>query len=706
MTNARPARPLARHHGPHPVRRQVVAPVVLVSLLLGCGPSPTGNVEDAAAGSANTAESASRDPANDQSSTDDVAAGAPGIAAARFENIVEATGVRFTYHNGEEAERFTILESLGGGVGWFDFDRDGRVDLIAPGGGEFAGERELTGRPTALFRQYTSDVETTSAVPRWSAVARAARIDHSRYYSHGVAIADCNADGFPDVVVTGYGGLQLFCNQGDGTFVEQAEACGLVSHRWSGSAAWGDVDGDGLLDLFVANYVNWSFDNDPPCRAPGREERDVCSPRIFDGLIDELFINTGDGAFAERGAALGVIEGGKGLGVLAADLDVDGDLDYYVGNDTVRNHLYLNDGDGRLVESGELSGTGYGDGGRPDGSMGVDVGDFNADGVPDICVANYESENFALYRGYGDEFFQHVSRSTGVTAAGTLRVGWGTQFLDLDNDGDEDIVSVNGHVIRHPSNSPLRQRPTVLENDNGRRFREFARPPDSYLDRPHMSRGLAASDFDDDGDLDLAVSNTNEPLAVLENRQQRSRHWIALRLIGVESSRLPIGASVRIETHGGRSLLRLQKGGTSYASTSDPRIHVGLGESGEPVQVTVDWPSGQKQTLAPLPVDREWIVIESDATASPLVVARRAATSPQSRTSLRTTGSQPVLPCVESSTQAAVSSLRAAYRSTEDHQSPRRPSFHQIVIHDAPPHSPEARSTSPSPSKSPAHRAR
>ncbi len=536
----------------------------------------------------------------------------PGLTSISLRNVAPDWGIQWTYRNGEEAGLFSILESLGGGIGWFDFDRDGDCDLLATGGGTFPDERSMQGLPNALFQNRGSPSSQGTQTANWIDVAKMAGIHDSAFYSHGVAIGDYDSDGFPDVVVTGYGGLQLFHNLGDGTFEEQSQAAGVVSHRWSGSAAWGDMNQDGFLDLYVANYVDWSFDNNPLCRVNGKPDREICSPRIFQGLTDELFINDGQGAFSEQGKSLGIIDGGKGLGVLAADIDLDGDLDYYVGNDTVRNHFYLNDGSGQLVESGELSGTGYGDSGRPDGSMGVDVGDFNADGKPDICVANYESEDFALYRAYDNAFFQHVSRSTGVTATGTLRVGWGTLFVDLDNDADEDIFSVNGHVIRHPMNAPLRQNSTLLENQSGRRFQEFAPPENSYLTRSHMSRGLAAADIDDDGDLDFAVSNINEPMAVLVNQDTSPHHWIELQLIGTDSTRLPIGASIMIQTEGKPNQLRLQKGGTSYASTNGPRIHVGLGKSSGPVDLVIRWPSGTRQTVSQLEVDHIWLIVESD----------------------------------------------------------------------------------------------
>ena len=563
---------------------------LLLASLAGCRET---SVEQTATPPAPYAEPQAENPSGSPTTT---------LPSIQFDDRTESAGLRFAYQNDEEAKRFAILESLGGGVALADFDRDGRLDIFAPGGGEYVGPAELTGRSPVLGR----------AVGDWQYqdVTQPARAAAAPWYSHGAAAADFDNDGFCDLLVTGYGGLVLLHNAGDGTFTEQSDAANLQDPHWSSSAAWFDANGDGDLDVYVAHYVNWSFDNDPQCTGPQPGQREVCPPRRFEPLPDSLFVSNGDGTFGESSAAAGLRTDGKGLGVVAADVDLDGDTDVYVGNDTVPNFLYRNDGGGTFSDVSLLSGTSLSDEGTPDGSMGVDVGDFNLDGLPDIWVANYERESFALYRNLGDAFFRHVSRPTGIMAAAGLYVGWGTVFADFDHDADEDIFVSNGHVIRHPTNAPLRQQPLLFRNDGGRRFANVAGEAGSYLAEPHMGRGVASGDLDNDGDLDLVVSNTNEPLALLENTTRNDAHWLQIRLIGRNSSRDAIGAIVTITPSSGPPQVRQIKGGGSYASTSDGRLSFGLGSQAEPVAVSIRWPSGIEQTLTEVPVDQELLVVE------------------------------------------------------------------------------------------------
>ena len=542
-------------------------------------------------------------PPNEHRKRQDASAGSVDRLAtsARFVEMAESSGVDFTYRNGEEAGHFSILESLGGGVALFDYDADGQLDLFLPGGGEFGPDQEVRGLPPALYRSrgHWEFAEVTQT----SGTARA------DYYSHGAAVADYDADGFPDVLVTGYGGLLLFRNQGDGTFSEVARASGLTDELWSSSAAWGDLDDDGHLDLYVAHYVDWSFENHPLCAGPQPGQREVCPPRQFTGLPDALYMSNGDGSFHDASAAAGLSRHGKGLGVIIADVDVDGRLDIYVANDTVPNFLYRNSGSVRLEEMGLISGTSLSDVGIPDGSMGVDLGDYNLDGLPDLWVANYERESFALYRNEGTFVFQHVSQATGVTAVGGLYVGWGTVFFDFDADGDEDVFVSNGHVIRHPVNAPLDQTPLLYENRGGTRLVNVAPAARGYMTRAHMGRGVAAGDLDGDGDLDLGVSRTNQPVALLSNESRGANHWLGLRLIGVRSPRQPVGAIAELHTPAGVQTRQL-KGGTSYASSSDPRLYFGLGGSPQVDRVRIRWPSGVVQTISPARVDTTLTVVE------------------------------------------------------------------------------------------------
>jgi hypothetical protein len=530
---------------------------------------------------------------------------------ARFVDVTETSGVRFQYRDGQEAGHYAILESLGGGVALFDYDGDGALDVFLPGGGKYGPEKEILGLPGALYRNRgeISFVEVT--LP--------AGVRDAPYYSHGAAVADYDNDGFPDFLVTGYGGLLLFHNRGDGTFVEVARAAGLTDPLWSSSAAWGDLDGDGVLDLFVAHYVNWSFDNHPFCGGGKEAQRDVCPPKRFEGLPDVLYFGLGDGTFRDGSQEAGIMPVGKppelsmfdcdkGLGVLLGDVDLDGDLDIYVANDTVPKFLYRNRGNGTFDEVGSQSGAALSDMATADGSMGLDMADFNLDGLPDLWVANYERESLALYRNEGDCQFLHVSRSTGVTAVGSLFVSFGTLFLDFDRDGDEDIFVTNGHVIRYPINAPLKQLPLLFENRGGR-FVNVAPRAGECLSVPHVGRGVAGGDIDNDGDIDLVLSPINEPATILANESPNDNHWLRVRLIGTRSQRDAVGSLLTLTTTAGRQT-RQVKGGGSYLSQSEPHCFFGIPRGARIEKLSIRWPSGHIQELADLAVDRTLVVIE------------------------------------------------------------------------------------------------
>lgn len=526
----------------------------------------------------------------------------------RFDEISAEAGVDFTYHNGEESGYYAILESLGGGAGVFDFDGDGLQDVYLPGGGAFGGGPSVRGLPGGLFRQ----IEPL----HFCDVTRLADAGQAPFYSHGAYAADYDNDGFSDLLVTGYGGVLLLHNAGDGTFHDVTAESGLAADSlWSSSAAWADLNGDGILDLYLVHYVDWSPDNNPVCKAPPPYGRDVCPPRQFDPLPDALFFGRDDGIFEDVSKTVGLREGGKGLGIVAADVDVDGDVDLYVANDTVPNFLYRNDGDGHLEDVSLISGASFNDRGSPDGSMGVDVADFNMDGLPDLWCVNYENESLALYRNEGNCLFQHVSQSTGIKAVMGLRVSWGTVFFDVDYDGDEDVFVSNGHVVRHPVNASVRQEPLLLVNDSGRRFVDVSSKVGGYFNRPHAGRGVAAGDLDNDGNLDLVVSHVNEPVAVLHNQTDHGTHWIGFRLIGVRSPRGGIGARIEIRD-GDRILTKQIKGGGSYASTHDPRMLFGLGDRRRVERAVIAWPSGVEQVLRDLAADRYHTVVETEE-ASP-----------------------------------------------------------------------------------------
>lgn len=535
------------------------------------------------------------------------AANSPPGTSAKFVDVTDSAQVAFTYRNGEEAGHFAILESLGGGVVLLDFDNDGALDLFFPGGGSYGPDQAILGRSPALFRndRFRGDGSLRYA----NHTGPAGLVVAPNYYSHGAAAGDYDQDGHADLLVTGYGGVMLYRNQGDGTFQEVSQAAGLEDPHWSSSAAWGDVNGDGILDLYIAHYVNWSFANHPFCAGLSPQQRDVCAPKQFEGLPDVLYFGRGDGTFADASRQAGLRSGGKGLGVLMADIDADGDLDIYVANDTVDNFLYRNKGGGQFEEIGQESGTAVNDMGTPDGSMGVDLIDFNGDGRPDLWVANYENESFALYRNEGNCQFLHVSRPTGVSAVGGLSVGFGTVCFDFDGDGDEDVFVANGHVVRFPINAPLRQLPLLLENQSGKRFVNVAPGAGTYLSTPHIGRGVATGDLDGDGDLDLVVSHLNEPVSVLLNETANGNGWFRVRLIGTHSHRDAVGARLRLRTSAGDQWRQI-KGGGSYLSQSDMRASWGVPQGASVSGLTIYWPAGGVQEISTITGNRALTVIE------------------------------------------------------------------------------------------------
>jgi hypothetical protein len=567
--------------------------------------------------------------------------------------VTAAAGIQHVYHNGEEANHFAILESLGGGVALFDFDGDGLLDIFLTGGGAYGGpdKTEITGLPSKLYRNLGGW--------KFQDVTAAVGLDRPLFYTHGAAVADYDRDGWPDLLVTGWGRLVLYHNEPDGRggrrFVDVTQKAGLTDTLWSTSAAWGDLDGDGFPDLYVCHYTDWSFAKNPTCAYDG-VTRDVCPPKQFAALPHILYRNNGDGTFtdvskraglrvpreeadyAELGhlgpkairtlrdaAAAG--EWGKGLGVLMVDVNDDRKPDIYVANDTVDKFLYLNRSTpGRILleEVGLSAGVARDGNGSPNGSMGLDAADFDGCGRPSLWVTNYEGEMHALYRNEcteGREFFNYVTQPTGIVAIGQIYVGWGTQFVDLDHHGWQDLFISNGHAIRFPFGAAKRRQSPVLlrnlahpSNPSRRKFVVHTAQGGPYFEADHCGRGVGFGDLDNDGRIDVVLNHLNEPAVVLRNEAPTAgRHWLGVDLRGKDGGSL-VGAKVVLEA-GGRKQSRWCKGGGSYLSTNDSRLTFGLGETGAVGRLTVYWPSGREQHWEGLGVDRYWRLTEGEKDA-------------------------------------------------------------------------------------------
>ncbi len=537
------------------------------------------------------------------------ATGPEGKGDSFFRDVTEESGLRAVYRNGEEAGLLTILETLGGGAALIDYDGDGLLDVFLPGGGWFEGEA-IRGHPGRLFKNLGHF--------RFRDVSAEVLGEQPLFYSHGAAVADYDRDGWPDLLVTGWGRLALYHNVPTDArdpargrkFVEVSDKAGLPRGLWTTSAAWGDLDGDGWPELYLCQYVDWSLPHNHPedCSYDGRT-RDVCPPRKFRPLPHRLLRNNRDGTFTDISKEAGLREDGRGLGVLLVDVNGDGRPDVYVANDTEDNFLYLNRseaGKPRLEEKGGYMAVSRDGGGASTGSMGVDAADCDGSGRPWLWVTNYENEFHSLYRNdcaSGREMFAYHSGPAGIVAIGRRYVGWGTGFLDIDHHGWEDLFVAHGHTLRFPTGGlGRRQRPVLLRNEAGK-FHDISDRGGPYFQEPHNARGAALGDLDNDGRMDLVISHQNEPAVVLQNTA-RGGHWLGVELAGA-GHRDVVGAKVVLEA-GGRRWTRFARGGGSYASSGDRRLVFGLGEVDHVDRVEVTWPGGEVQRWENLAPGRYW----------------------------------------------------------------------------------------------------
>ncbi len=445
------------------------------------------------------------------------------------------------------------------------------------------------------------------------------------FYSHGVAVADFDRDGRPDLLVTGWGGVALFRNVDGKRFEDVTAKAGLDKGvTWGISAAWADLDGDGWPDLYITQYTDWSWKNNPPCFSQGKP--DICTPAKFSGLTHAVFRNNGNGTFTDVSATCGLVKGGpnssKGLGVLAIDLDADGKPDLFVCNDGVDKFLYLNrstPGTIRLEECAMACGVARDDHGGMNSSMGVDAADFDGSGKPSLWVTNFESEQHGLYLNIsrpGHLFFRFHTTPAGINAIGQYYVGWGTGFIDFDLDGWEDLFFSNGHALIYPKGEGVtrRQKPVLMLNNGKGKFLPAMKRIGPFGQALHMGRGAAFVDLDNDGRVDIVLSHINEPAAILRNVGPRGNHWLGIELVGARHADV-VGARVVLEA-GGRKQTRFAKSGGSYLSSSDRRQVFGLGKTERIDRITVFWPNGKRQEWTGLAIDRYHVLTQMEVTAS------------------------------------------------------------------------------------------
>lgn len=540
-----------------------------------------------------------------------------------FEDATEETGLDFVHFNGMSGEMY-YPEIVGSGAALLDYDADGDLDVYLIQGSMLGPGKTLEDalRPPASSRRpptdrlyrndLTVDPDGTRRV-RLVDVTKKAGLPPSTYGT-GVATGDVDNDGWPDLYVVAYGANRLLRNRGDGSFEDVTKSAGLEDDSWGAAASFSDFDGDGDLDLFLVNYVEFSLAENPKCYAPS-SRRDYCGPSSFPPVPDRLFRNRGDGTFEEvTGRLLRDPKPGPGLGVVAGDLNGDGRMDFYVANDGAVNHLWLQQEDGTFRDDALLAGVAVNRQGKPEAGMGITLGDYDGDGDDDLFVTHLQQETNTLYVNGGGGLFDDRSAQSGLGPPSLPFTAFGTGWIDVDNDGRLDLLTVNGAVrileelAQQGDPFPLGQPNQLFRNLGAKggevRFEEVTEAAGRAFAAAEATRGAAFGDLDNDGDLDVVVTNDAGPARVLRNRLGQDQPWIGLRL--VEShGRDALGARIEVRRRDGPSLVRTVRTDGSFAAAHDPRGLLGLGGDGGPVEsVRVRWPSGRVEQWVDVPENR------------------------------------------------------------------------------------------------------
>lgn len=521
----------------------------------------------------------------------------------QFENRQVSSGVEFILNNGTIPDK-PVIDSTLGGVALFDFDNDGFLDIFFTNGARIPSLKKDD--PTFYNRLYRNKGDGT-----FRDVTDRAGVS-GEGYSMGVAAADVDNDGWTDVYVTGVHRNILYRNNGDGTFTDVTERAGVsgVDARgkpvWSVGAAWLDYDNDGDVDLFVANYLDWSWKNSKVCGEEGK--RLSCPPTLYPGLPNLLYRNGGDGAFTDVSARSGVGKHiGKGMSVAVADYDDDGFVDVFVANDKMRNFLFKNVAGRAFEEVGIESGVAYPADGLPVSGMGADFRDLNGDGRPDIVITALTGETYPLFLNSGDGFFIPATRQVGLGLATLKMSGWGVGAYDFDNDGHKDLFTANSDVhenAHYYSRDQYRQPNAVFQNTGDGRFRDVTAQAGPALRDAAAHRGCAFGDLNNDGRIDVVVSAIGGPAKILYNTSTNKPHWIQIQLEGVKSNRDGIGARIKLTGPSGRVQHNHVTTAVSYSSASDKRVHFGLGADRHIREIEIRWPSGTVQVLKNVAADQ------------------------------------------------------------------------------------------------------
>ncbi len=555
-------------------------------------------------------------PVKDALSRPITAGGFVADAPVIFVDVTHAAGIDKFHHRSGTPEKRTILETPGSGVALLDYDNDGWLDIYLLNGSTFPALKGKEAPPRAMLLHNNHDGTFTD-------VTEKAGVANERW-GFGVAVGDYDNDGWPDIYVSNFGKNRLYHNNHDGTFTDVAERAGVTLGGWSTGATWGDYDHDGFLDLFVPGYAKFDPDH-PPVSGKGglppgfcnfRGIEVMCGPRGLPGEGDHLFHNNGDGTFTDVSVKAGVSDpkGYYGFASVFVDVDDDGWVDLAVANDSVPKYLYRNRHDGTFEDISYISGFALNDEGREQASMGIAVGDYNRDGKVDFYITNFSDDYNTLYRNDGDGNFSDVTARAGIATVTLPFLSWGTGFLDYDNDGLLDIFTANSHVYpgvdKQDWGTTWAQRPLLFRNLDGAKFQEVPPATNSGLAVVITARGAAFGDLFNDGHIDVVINNIDSTPTLLRNVVKNSNHWVTLKLIGgPKSPRDAIGAKAFVTAGGVRQRGDVFSGG-SYASSSDQRLHFGLGSAAKVDKVEIHWPSGAKEQITLPAVDRIYTVVE------------------------------------------------------------------------------------------------
>jgi enediyne biosynthesis protein E4 len=513
-----------------------------------------------------------------------------------FADVTSARGMNFQ-HTASHTSRKYLIETMAPGVALFDFDNDGRLDIFLVNGAPLSDPTPRGTIPQKTGTKYWNRLYHQKADGTFEDVTEKAGLQGTGY-GMGVAVGDYDNDGYEDLYVTAYGGNRLYHNNGNGTFSDVTEKAGVQGSGWATSAAWVDLDGDGLLDLIVLRYLQWDF-GDIWCGERKEGYRSYCHPDAFPPTTFLVFHNDGNAQFTEVSHKIGLGEPGKGLGIALADYDRDGHVDVFVANDSMPEFLYHNKGDGTFENAALVSGVAVDGEGHTYAGMGVDFADYNNDGLPDLVITDLANQMYALYRNNGDGTFTYDSYPSGIGRMTMTHSGWGVRFMDYDNDGWKDLLIVQGHdldTIELTSPNLRYREPMLLARNTGQHFVDVSTEAGSIFHQAWVGRGMANGDIDNDGRLDAVVTTNDGPAYILHNETPARNHWLMLRLVGHKSNRDAIGAEVKIVTAKGSQFATVTTA-SSYLSSSDKRLHFGLGTETVAETIEIHWPSGVSQTL-------------------------------------------------------------------------------------------------------------